>query len=1730
MGLGLFAFFGLWETTLAVGAAAVSIPVIIHLLNRRRFKIVTWAAMRFLLNAQKQNTKRMRVEQLVLLATRMLLIALIVLAMASVMPWMEESVWARFWPEGVGFTRFNVGRTHKVLVLDNSLSMGLKDEAGLSCFERARELAIKIVNQSPRGDGFSVLVMRESPTWAIAEPSQDPAKVVRELKSLQQADGNSSVPQTINAVAALVAEAPGFFDTREVYFLTDMQRSSWITEAPTDSTKDKDERTRNSLQELQKRAGTIFVDVGRDNAPNVAVTDVAFGVHSEGWRGYATTGTDTPIVATIQNFGTEERKNLRVELRIAKVGGNGEQPVEMRMVTWDRIPSLPAGEKTTLSFAHKFTAPGTYGAAVAVDHDGLEADDIRHVVIPVKETVPILLVNGKPAAEPRDRGTEFLRLALNPFTRPPMPKEMALRPHIVTPAQFAELNEDSLAQYDCIFLCDVDQLGTGEIRRLDTHLRRGGGVVVSLGDRAATNLEMYNRLLYKKGQGLLPARLVSVQEAPKDHYFRLNVPTPEYFLEPPLAAFNNDYDRISLSSVRFHKYVRAEAAAKGKVRKLLTFMPEVQLPDDGKAPPRDNSLPIDDAALVEWNPVAPAEKAAQNIDPRTQLPASVPARYRGKVLLLTTTLNLDWNTWPGSPSYAAMMQELVRVGVSGRLQEHAYSVGQVLEEYLPFSGELKAQVFVPGEGKPQETRTQTLDDISVFRWLDTDRSGLYLAYLRGTPQPFLFAVNVPTATSNQKASESDLARVDREKLQSAYPGWEFQIVTDPNEVQHNQGNAGSEQVERGKVGPEVAHWVLLLALLIMLAEVAMAWYFSHHTALAGTTTAQPEARGIVLPASVAVAAVALLGAVALVLFHAVQTGDFLGFLPESFRAWVEAWLGIPPAAPGEGTRWHLEFASFLRDSASDPWLAGGIALGAAVLVFSIYRFEGSTAGFGYRLLLGGLRWALVLLTLAVLLPQLQLRFERQGWPDVAILVDNSLSMGDGDHYQDEEVRKRAAQLVNGDRPTRLQLAQALLSRDNPDWLRELLQHRKMKVHLYHLDVQGRAVRLLDKDGKAVDLVDPNEPSQRQRALEAIAAIKPEGKTTQLGAAVRQILDHNRGASLAAVILLTDGVTTEGEDLSSVSDYAGQKGVPLFFVGIGDVHEDRDVRLHDLQVEDNVFVNDKVNFEARITAKGYQDLTVPITLREKMPDGREKELDRTTVKVNANGRPEKIRLRHQPTEPGEKQYVIRVEMPKPPPGEKGPPPENLRLQRTIYVQDAKTVKVLYVEGSARWEYRYVKSLFEREAVNAKGVKSVELRTLLLDSDDDYIRQDKTAIADFPPNRQELFQYDVIIFGDCDPRAPRLDDAKLRDLADFVRERGGGLLMIAGPNFSPHSFKDTPLADVLPVEPLFNLPPEPNEDRQDEYHLELTSIGRMHPIFRLQRDDAENAAVWKELPPMNWFAEGFRTKPLAEVLAVHPKFKAGARKNPGDDERHPLVVQQFVGAGRSMLFGFDETWRWRFRENETRFNQFWMQTVRYLSRSRVGRTDLRLDRQTPYRRGEPIRVTVRFPDNAQAPGKNNPAGAKVDVKVRVERRPQQAPDGENDPEAQTIQLSKVEGSWNTYEGTLTRTPEGKYQFTLAHPEVSEGKQPGSEALVVLPPGELDRRSMNQAEMEQAAANTQGRFYTLANADRLLEELPPGARVLLNTPRPPQVLWNHWFCFLLVIGLLTGEWVLRKRKHLI
>src|SRR5262249_23314539 len=144
-------------------------------------------------------------------------------------------------------------------------------------------------------------------------------------------------------------------------------------------------------------------------------------------------------------------------------------------------------------------------------------------------------------------------------------------------------------------------------------------------------------------------------------------------------------------------------------------------------------------------------------------------------------------------------------------------------------------------------------------------------------------------------------------------------------------------------------------------------------------------------------------------------------------------------------------------------------------------------------------------------------------------------------------------------------------------------------------------------------------------------------------------------------------------------------------------------------------------------------------------------------------------------------------------------ENNVVERTVHVRKTKIIRILYVEGEPRWEFRYVKSLLERENQRVEGNKSFDLKVLLLDAEPEWAAQDKSAITEFP-TRAELQQYDVIILGDFDPRRWPKGAENLQNIAEFVKERGGGLLVVAGERFAPHAYKGTPLQDVLPIDLL------------------------------------------------------------------------------------------------------------------------------------------------------------------------------------------------------------------------------------------------------------------------------------------------------------------------------------------
>ena len=1708
----------------AVAGGAAAIPVIIHLLNRKRYVVVNWAAMRFLLAAQRKNTRRLKLEQWLLLATRMLLGILLVLAMAAVSPWAER-IWQRFFP-GTILTIAHQGRTHRIIVIDGSYTMTARRDDERTRLDHARDLARELIANASPGDGFSLFHLTSPMQPLVPGPAEDREKILRQLEEIPVTHGSADVVGGLRAIADLVNKPLGKFNRREVYFLSDLRRSGWPMPAgeaskPADASPLSANSAAASWGRIFANARVIFLDVAGRDEDNLAITSLAIGDN------LPLANQDLAVTVQLQLFGRQPREKVPVELLVGKAGDRGPPKAIAQ-----KLVDLPVNTSVTVNFAldrlNRLRDPGQYLFQVRAGEDRLQLDNTRSMIVTLRDTVPVMIVNGKPSPEPLDRAGEFLKRALNPFPEGERSPESPARVVTLNPREFQDAGLGNLfkpdAPTDVVYLCDVPAIGGNEVARLEAHLKRGGSVVIGLGPNSAKNLEAYNRVLYDDGKGILPGPLTGVRRAENNQFYTL-LADDESLKRPPLLAFRSDQERASLATPHFTQFVRMELPPNSTARRIFSFLPSE------KAGKGDRLEP----AVVEWS------------------------RHRGRVVVVTTSLNADWNEWPRTLSYAPFMQELLRMCVAdaNRLTVLA---GDSVEQYVSpqFVG-LSALLTRTGDSdfSIDPTPIALSDEAGLARFPRLDLAGVY-RFSIGSRQDNLVSVNVPLV-SGTGGGEADLRRWNTQAFRELAPDADVQVVGQLGEIQRATGGADTEtEIPSDPRGPSVARMLGLLLLALIVFESVLA--LKYGSARAGTTPDPTRVKPLRWSTPLWLAPLIVAAAVLAVVLHAIATGEFLGFLSPAWRQPAEAWLGVPEAGPGEGTRWRIDTRPYLSgESSANWWLVGALSTAMVGFVVWVYRKERLADASMELAAIRQPRWRLILLRsgmilalLWVVLPQTKLIFERESWPDVVVMLDESRSMSVVDEFHDPKVRAAAedlkkawaelaapsireadtdlrtareqlakapageqpalreriagleARLLDLRTPHRLNLIKAMLARRDARWLQTLVGQRQMRVHVYRAASVASPIATLDN------------PEACDALLKELMEVRPTGDSSLLGNDVATVLKTFRGNSLNAIIMFTDGVNTAGEDWSGAARQAAKAGVPLHLIGVGDAAETPDLAITELRAEDTINLNDRLVMVAKVRSQGpgLPD-SVPVIISE-IREGKRVEIARETLRLDPTGKPAPVKFVHQPKEAGEKTFVIEV-----PAQAEEPDQTNNAVEHRVFVAEARRLKVLMVEGYPRYDYRYVKSLFERESDAVKGNKAVELEVFLASAQADAPKQDRTLIGRFPSS-EELKKYDLVILGDVDFMSFPKGEQAVDSLAKFVRDTGGGLLMLAGEQANPHSYRDTPLNDIMPVV-CDGPPPEPAEASiRESYRPKLTTAGQTHPLFRFSTEEVDNAEIWNRLSPLFWYSKGYRRKLSAEALAVHPDRPAeAAAGQTSRDENHPLVLQQFVGSGRVMFVGFDDTWRWRLLQDEPRFNQFWMQAIRTLARGRVGRIEVRTDRKT-YRRDEPMRVSVRYPDEIPAPASP--------VKVSLSRVPPSRPGAPAvEIESQTLELALKEGTRGTYETILTRTPEGDYNFALG--DVPNGTiRPKAEARVYPPPGELDRVRLEEADLRRAGRESGGKYYGLDEAEAIPDELPGGARVALDQPGPPWLIWNHEVILGMLIALWTAEWLMRKRWRLL
>jgi hypothetical protein len=759
----------------------------------------------------------------------------------------------------------------------------------------------------------------------------------------------------------------------------------------------------------------------------------------------------------------------------------------------------------------------------------------------------------------------------------------------------------------------------------------------------------------------------------------------------------------------------------------------------------------------------------------------------------------------------------------------------------------------------------------------------------------------------------------------------------------------------------------------------------------------------------------------------------------------------------------------------------------AFFVSAVYRREGDSASPRAKVLLGALRFlALSLLLLVIFQPVSESKVFAVNRSTVGILIDESLSMDRAEEYTPElaEQLGRAAGVSAEEVRTlpRGELIKRVMKRQNVDLVGEL--GKKVDARLYAFASNVRPVTSID------DVMRGTED--------------PARGATAIGDALLFALSELRHKSLSSLIVVTDGQSNQGKDPQEVASLAAADGIPIHAVAVGNPSEPRNVAILAVNAPDAAMVEETVPVEVSLAARGFENEPAEIVVTDTQGN---QELARQGFTLSERGGQQTETLFFKPGREGD--YRLEVKIP-PKPGEQFTD-DNVRVI-ALRVQP-EVIKVLYVEGRPRWQYRYLKDILLR-APNLKA------QCLLTSATSDFMQestQGVPALTRFPPTRKDLFQYDVIVLGDVAPdeidsfQTRSTTEDLLKEFKEFV-ELGGGFVMIAGQLHAPRDYRDTPIADILPVE--IGDPDEERTNVQDHgvFRPHLPDWELPHRIVTLETNLPLNKKLLEDpeygLPGMWWYYPVRRAKPGAEVILVHPT-------NRNRFGEHVLMAATRVPAGRTLFVGVDETWRWRMPYADRYTERFWRAAVRDVAIAKLRSSDKRFDLRTDkerYNLGESIEVSVRVFDEDFRPSREE---QQVVHLQRVDR-----------PIEELVAHKQDLGS---YQRTLRADVPGTWRLWLEDP-AQTGKKLSQRTLEVqVPMLEFVNPALDRPRLESLAAASGGRCVGLHELPALLSGLSgESRRVPVRTERKD--LWDRGWVLLTVVGLLGVEWALRKKFNLL
>ena len=687
----------------AAGAMAMTIPIVIHLLNRRRFKVVQWAAMVFLLQAMRKNRRRLKFEQWLLLATRCALMVLIGVALARPLGCDNNSL-ASLAGQRNGL---------HVFVIDNSYSMAYEaDRPGAKThFDQAKLLAKAIVERLLRGGESVVILSAARPATAIiAKPTYSLDACRGAIDAIEQSYGGTDLSPAITK-ATEIARDETKQPNKFLYVITDGTRSAF------------DGSQAESIKGAARDAQAVFGDadhihlfnLGRADQWNQAVLEL------KPIGNLLTTKFSSDFSSMVRGYGSGTEARLQWQIDEKDTSGGG-----LLKLGEASAPMLLVNKPISTGGAHVITAN-------LIGEDRLRIDNSRSRVVNVASEIKLLIVDGERSSQGLSGSGAFLELALAPMKSSGdgvgAKSDSPMSPRVIGDQDLGD--KEVLGQYRAVILTNVGHIAENVAGQLQTFVEQGGVLMLFMGPKV--DGDDYNRMLLTEKRHLLPGKLVekiSAGNVGKDAF--LFDFKPEGDLPTYLNVFKGEANS-GLGTARVFQYWRLNVTDPTAER-VLSYLPAGQ------------------------STASPAAGAVVNGQQATDPAITVHAVGKGRVIFFSTTANADWTTFPAKPAYVTLVHELLSGTITPGDAWMNLIVGESLE--VPSTLGLSAAPGLSDNAKKDVPvfAVTTADGRTFYRSKPLTSPGIY--HLSTGSATYPIAVNVP-------ADEADVRTLPEPAIRKA---------------------------------------------------------------------------------------------------------------------------------------------------------------------------------------------------------------------------------------------------------------------------------------------------------------------------------------------------------------------------------------------------------------------------------------------------------------------------------------------------------------------------------------------------------------------------------------------------------------------------------------------------------------------------------------------------------------------------------------------------------------------------------------------------------------------------------------------------------------------------------------------------------------------------------------------------------------------------------------------------